>query len=101
MRRGDQDRHPFFEWTVFAMAVVLAVILAFYGARRLLLRRVPNGGPQAAVPLAPPVPAPAAAGSATETAVTAIPPVRLSSMGGQRRWKTDVPAPHSSSKPKK
>jgi hypothetical protein len=27
MRRSEKHRHPFFEWTVFALAVVLAAIV--------------------------------------------------------------------------
>ena len=99
MRRSERSRHPFFEWTVFALAVVLAGILLFHGGRRLLLRRADEGPPRVTAPLAPLVPGPAEeAGPSTETAVTALPPVRLTSMGGARRWKTDVPAPPSPSK---
>jgi hypothetical protein len=102
MRRSDSRRHPFFEWTVFGLALVLGAILLFHGARRFLAGRTADGPPRATGPLAPLVPLEGApAGPATESSVTALPPVRLTSTGGQRRWKAEVPAPPSAAKPKK
>jgi hypothetical protein len=99
MRRSDSRRHPIFEWTVFGLALLLAVVLGFYGVRRFLVRRAADGPPRATGPLAPLVPLEAApAGSATESSVTAMPPIRLTSTGGPRRWKSEVPAPPSPSK---
>ncbi len=100
MRRSEGHRHPVFEWIVFALALLLAGVLALHGARRFLSRRpAPSGIPMVSPPLGPVDLEPAASGSRTETAVSALPPVRLSSMGGgQKRWKTEVPAPPSSSK---
>ena len=94
MNRSEKSRHPLFENVVFGLALLLVVILGFYGARRFLARRSavppPLAGPLAAE--LPPEPA-QAMGSRTQSAVTAIPPIKLSRTGSARQWRVEVPAP--------
>lgn len=94
MRRSDQSRHPLFETVVFGLALLLVAILIFYGARRLMARRpaVPPHAASGYLPEAKPAEA-SAMGSATETAVTSIPPVKLSRAGSPRKWRVEVPSP--------
>ena len=94
MHRSEKNRHPFFEGVVFVFALLLAVILACYGVRGFLARRSQVPPPQAgglSVAARPDQAAPA--GSATESAVTSVPPLRLSHAGSARNWRTEVPSP--------
>ena len=99
MRRSEKNRHPFFEGVVFVLALCLAGILAFYGIRGFLARRAMAGPPVPIGPLDPFIPGQAApAGSATESSVTGIPPVKLVRTGGLRNWRSEVPSPTGSKK---
>jgi hypothetical protein len=94
MHRSEKSRHPFFENVVFGLALLLVAILVFYGARSFLGRRSQVPPPQAgglSVAARPDQAAPA--GSATESAVTSVPPLRLSHAGSARNWRTEVPSP--------
>ena len=99
MHRSESSRHPFFEGVVFVLALLLAVILICYGVRGFLARQSPvppslTGGLSVAV--RPDQAAPA--GSATESAVTSVPPIRLLRAGSPRNWRTEVPSPTGTQK---
>ena len=91
--RSRQHRHPVLEAAVFAAALLLA---AFVG-RELWLRRAaaPSAASSSAVPVAldpakPPLPSKDPSGR-TETAVTAVPSIKLSRV--QRRKPKTAPVP--------
>ena len=101
MRHSENNRHPFFENVVFGLALLLVAILIFHGARGFLALRSQepphlSGGltTEAGPGLM------SGAGSATETAVTAIPPIKLSSSGSPRTWRVAVPSPAGAAKKK-
>ncbi|MCX5794336.1 MAG: hypothetical protein NTY77_02415 [Elusimicrobia bacterium] len=101
MRRSENNRHPLFENVVFGLALLLVAILVFYAARGLLARRfqVPPHALSGYTPEARPAQT-SEAGSATETAVSSIPPIKLSHTGSPRAWRVEVPSP-TGKKPKK
>jgi len=92
--RRRQHRHPALEAAVFAAALLLS---AFIGRELWLRRAAPPSepppalsGPASLNPGKPPLPS-KSAGGRTETAVTAVPPVKLSRV--QRRKPRNGPVP--------
>jgi|GEM_PF-5104076 len=99
MERSERSRHPLFENVVFGLALLLVAILIFYGARGLLARRSQVAAQLSGGLTTETRPGQTSgAGSATETAVTAIPPIRLSSAGSPRTWRVEVPSPTGTKK---
>ncbi|MBI2787727.1 MAG: hypothetical protein HYX59_03500 [Elusimicrobia bacterium] len=93
MRRG-KHRHPALEAAVFAAALLLS---AFIGRELWLRRAAPPSeappalpGPAALDPAKPPLPS-KTVGGRTETAVIAVPSVKLSRV--QRRKPKNAPVP--------
>ncbi len=99
MERSERSRHPLFENVVFCLALFLGAILIFYGARGFLARRS-QVSPQLSGGLTIETRSGqmSGAGSVTETAVTAIPPIKLSSTGSPRTWRLEVPSPTGTKK---
>ena len=99
MNRSESSRHPLFDNVVFGLALLLVAILIFYGARSFLARRSQVPPPPASGLATEARPGQTSgAGSATETAVTAIPPIKLSSAGSPRNWRVEVPPPTGTKK---
>lgn len=92
---NDPRRHPLLDNLVFALALLLALTLAYYGLRRLALR--PVSAPPASVssPAAEEGALPSAGSGAgeVERAVGSLPPMRFSGAGSSRRRPVEVPAP--------
>jgi hypothetical protein len=94
MRRGH-NRHPALETAVFAAALLLA---AFVGRELWLRRAAPTPAePQAAAsdpvalrPAKPPIPS---ASGRTETAVTGVPPLKLTRVQRRKPKAAVVPLP--------
>ena len=90
----ERGRHPFFENLVFGLALVLALIVAFYGLQTAWKEK---GAPVAHAP--PPQPKAAAAPkntlipSGTERSVSELPPMQLSRTGTLKRRAPAVPPP--------
>ncbi len=94
--RRRRNRHPALEAAVFAAAILLA---AFIGRELWSRRVVPAVSPEAAVmeparlvPSYPPVPG-SAVGGRTETAVTGVPPLKLTRVQRRKPRTAVVPPP--------
>jgi hypothetical protein len=93
MRHSETSPRPLFERMVFLLALLLALILIFHGARGFLTRW------SQASPAAGGLTTQAGSGrtsgavSAAETAVTAIAPIKLSRTGSPHVWRVEVPSP--------
>ncbi|MBI3551760.1 MAG: hypothetical protein HY077_04520 [Elusimicrobia bacterium] len=98
--RREHNRHPFFEVLVFGLAIVLVLILVFYGGRTLFLLRAQSGRQPkptadfAAVPAAPAAELPHELDvGPTERGVNQLPPVEVSRIARPAHRTKEVPVP--------